>query len=475
MKKIFALFWILIMFFSTNVHSQIVVDFEGLSQNYGLYGTNYAGITWNAEKVIGNIYSALGVPPYDQLKADYGSDYSVAHSGSNYVANIYGANNLSFTFDNRVNFNGAWFADTHGSDSTTKIRLHDDLGHYSNWLTLGSTPKYLETNFTGSKTIYIERTATNKISWNGNTPTYSNWYSMDDVTYAEKPKQYAVLTGKKAWADDVEKWLKKVGWNGNNIINKGGEAFSDSWINDLKVKAGDEFLFYYAGHGAVGSNPENLGEHNVVNGSETYTLEDTNGNKYKYLWAGDEALVYDVGNFVKDDALTTLFANDKWKDVNKTFIIDSCFSGGFMFGGDGDLDSLKNVRLIASSEENEYTPIVNLINYTYLTYGILEDGIGDKEADYNHDGLITFDEIERYIKSKGPRDYKDAYIFDSKFDYNSLISGTQSPLYYSNIPLNLDVNEFGFYNASSVPEPATMLLLGLGLAGLAVVKRKFNN
>ena len=39
--------------------------------------------------------------------------------------------------------------------------------------------------------------------------------------------------------------------------------------------------------------------------------------------------------------------------------------------------------------------------------------------------------------------------------------------------LNPPLNSFQIYGTSSVPEPATMLLLGLGLMGVAGVRRKF--
>ena len=80
-------------------------------------------------------------------------------------------------------------------------------------------------------------------------------------------------------------------------------------------------------------------------------------------------------------------SGDPWSQIQKTFILDACFSGGFWNGNDsdgtGDLKSLPLTRLIASSSEDQLTwaPFIALgTPYSLLTDRYLEDGLMDKEA-----------------------------------------------------------------------------------------------
>ena len=60
--------------------------------------------------------------------------------------------------------------------------------------------------------------------------------------------------------------------------------------------------------------------------------------------------------FFIDDDLVEMFSDPKWTNVNKVFMIEGCFSGGFWGGGDeGDLEKLSKTVLLASSQENQYS------------------------------------------------------------------------------------------------------------------------
>ena len=184
----------------------------------------------------------------------------------------------------------------------------------------------------------------------------SYWDSKDfitdvDVTGSPTPRgRYAVLIGLDNGIKDMKRYLLSSGWKAENIFSYPSEeypTFERSWINDVNAKAGDDFLFYYSGHGgtdAKGYDGEThkSGSFKVSSSSETYTFN----------YSGDEYLVLPNLNLT-DDTLTGLFKGNSasgvpWNDIHKTFIIDSCFSGGFWGGddndGEGDLESLPLTR-----------------------------------------------------------------------------------------------------------------------------------
>jgi len=146
-----------------------IVTFDDIST--GQIPSGYAGLTWGTS----TIDSYNGNTGYWSVNS---GSYAIPHSGSQFVFNTWGPNNLSFSFSSPTLFNGAWFA-TAGSDpnnQATQVRLSDNLGNVTGWLPLQSAPQFLTANFSGSTTIYVERQGAANDS-NG------AWYTMDDVTY----------------------------------------------------------------------------------------------------------------------------------------------------------------------------------------------------------------------------------------------------------------------------------------------------
>lgn len=159
-----------------SVHAE-VINFDDLSTNHAVSGTNYAGLTWGGSSVD----SFPGETGYWVTRGvDYPS-YAIPHSGSNYLVNAWGPNNLWFAFSSPATFDGAWFAYATGAGSgaADKVRFKDDnTGTYSDWLTLNATPQFLSANFTNSTKIYVEREGGSTGVWEK-----ARWYTMDDVKY----------------------------------------------------------------------------------------------------------------------------------------------------------------------------------------------------------------------------------------------------------------------------------------------------
>jgi len=152
-----------------------VINFDDLPA--GPVPAGYQGLTWGTstdDAVPGNV-------GYFQVSNN--ASYAVAHSGANYVFDAYGPNDLSFSFAAPVDFVGAWFARAQAlSDyQAEQVRVHDDLGHVSSWLDLTVAPQFLNADFSGSTTIFVERRGGAGVS----APELGNgrWYSMDDITY----------------------------------------------------------------------------------------------------------------------------------------------------------------------------------------------------------------------------------------------------------------------------------------------------
>ena len=166
-----------------------IINFDDLTPNPAGIPANYAGLTW----VTSTDDSVPGETGFFSANAD--TNYSTPHSSPNYVVNSFGPNNLSFSFPLPVDFNGAWFAEAFGAIEdyrATQVRFRDDQGNTSAWLDILSTPQFLQANFNGATTIYVERQGGAGTSY----PILGNgrWYTMDDVTYnASVPEPSTLL------------------------------------------------------------------------------------------------------------------------------------------------------------------------------------------------------------------------------------------------------------------------------------------
>ena len=265
--------------------------------------------------------------------------------------------------------------------------------------------------------------------------TPSTWTCIE----GPPPVQHiAVLTGMGNMVNKVERWLRATGWEVKAYPDMG---FNETWITTINIKPKDEFIFYYAGHGITGGNHGEIAERN---GSNYFTIYRHDGSEEQIQWADDEGLKYENGDILWDDQLTNLFRGSKWDDVKKMFILDACFSGGFLFGGDGDLDDLPNARLIASSREDQLAQMlfIGQIPSSSILTGVLRDGIHDNLADTNGDGVISFAELQEWVDANGPWPFQGAYVLDYNIDPNALYNGTQTPFYHSNIQYDY-INAFG--------------------------------
>ncbi len=155
----------------------IVINFDDLTPDTLNGGTDitglYSGLTWGAS----SDETSTGGEGFWTVNDD--SSFATAHSGSNFVYNAFGPNNLSFSFDAPVFFNGAWFALAHGAYTefqATQVRLRDDLGNLSSWLSLSEAPVFLNANFASATTIWVERLGSD-FEFPGRV------FTMDDVTY----------------------------------------------------------------------------------------------------------------------------------------------------------------------------------------------------------------------------------------------------------------------------------------------------
>ena|GEM_PF-3791361 len=187
-----------------------------------------------------------------------------------------------------------------------------------------------------------------------------------------------------------------------------------------KLKPGDTLVFFFSGHGST-----------VKDNDKDEQLPDAKTED-------DEVMVGKNNTFVTDDQLAEKLKEIAVDSVTTMVILDSCASGG-MWGGKGDLNTVKNIYLLASIDE--VTLRCGLFDFTK----VLSEGLkGD--ADSNNDGKITMEEIFKYIDDKHEQGEKPIL-------FKSVDEKHERPI-------------------AIVPEPSTLLLIGSGLAGIFVFGRK---
>ncbi|MBX9653866.1 hypothetical protein K2Y11_09655 [bacterium] len=211
------------------------------------------------------------------------------------------------------------------------------------------------------------------------------------------------------------------------------------------VHPGDTFVFYISTHGSFGNFPEAPSETQL-----TRDVPASNGATGTFTSSAQTELYLgpDAGDLMTARAFSDLFDNSLWDDVNKLFIMDTCYSAGFWQDIDGShkyLAELHHSSILAAATEatvardNTFaTPVANA--FTSIA------------------GDITFDALAEKIKANyqvqiGTTGWLKPFPIDN-IDGPPTI--TEQPQMYSAATADFNM---GLLGTTAVPEPPTLTLL----------------
>lgn len=216
-------------------------------------------------------------------------------------------------------------------------------------------------------------------------------YDIPSLAGTGKPYRiYNALLSAKNWKKDHIKLLINETATKENILD------SLIWLQN-SADANDIVYFYYTGHGF--EKPDDDG--------------DEKDGKDEAICPHDANISADVGyvNFITDDQLDNYF--DQIYSKGMFLVFDTCVSGGMI----PDLSDTNRVIFTSSKEHRISVPILPF----FLTYAlnpfinksddyevyvsnlveILDHiGVSNITADKNKDGLITAEEISRFVKRR---------------------------------------------------------------------------
>jgi uncharacterized caspase-like protein len=186
--------------------------------------------------------------------------------------------------------------------------------------------------------------------------------TINDLNYCDDDAQefYNALLG-YGWLPSHVKLLIDEKATKQNIMD------AIVWMEG-KEGASDEVVFFYSGHGTTSN----------------YDVDDDGEKK-------DECIVpweCDTAYFIWDGNLKQSFEGFESKRI--MFYFDSCFSGGMTdLAGDGRL-------ILMASKENQLSIESSALQNGQFTYYFVDQGMVSKQADVNHDALVTFEEAFDY-------------------------------------------------------------------------------
>lgn len=150
--------------------------------------------------------------------------------------------------------------------------------------------------------------------------------------------------------------------NNEEILAGAINALVDPSLPD-HLKPGDTLVLYVGTHGGVGicgDEPLNLIDFPYCDGtisgpypSPGCMLECEGPLAYS---TGQESLLLSECEAIDETDLLLLFNGPEWDEINKMFLLDACWAGGFWPHGNGQvgLSSLPRCGVIASAPENHY-------------------------------------------------------------------------------------------------------------------------
>jgi len=223
-------------------------------------------------------------------------------------------------------------------------------------------------------------------------------------------------------------------------------------INSIRaaVAPGDSFVFYIACHGGY----DTIGDELPV--LSEYKDEIQRGDER----LGLSTILWNKSQNISDDDFSALFLDSKWQDVNKLFIIDCCFSGGFFgktdLGDTGDLAGVSKTALIASASEGKfsYSTLDEDMNLAFHNLGTAFVNVLTNLKDQDR---ITYQELFDGIQNEGKQfQGLDGYIND--LDDLKSLWGVEMPMSFG--PTGTFSQDFEL--TLGIPEPTMLALLTVG-------------
>ena len=272
---------------------------------------------------------------------------------------------------------------------------------------------------------------------------------------------------------------------GNNPSNKESIGDLTETLAD-QINPNDRFVFYFGGHGTTAGQSDG-GEAPVDDVKKGDPIDGNMSDEFLQVSGASIALREDR-DFISDDEFRLLFADDRWSSIDKTFILDACYTGGFI--GDptspewadekqGDLNKLNDFRLFAAAPENELTKSVNQFlqplvgDHGYYSLGVMRylDGIEEAGDDLSWSGLNDFLNND-WVKFLLPYDNSSSLVREwlpDEIETTFNIEEDWHPFYYSNTSFGDVIDNI---QNPVVPEPSSFILFCLGVLGLGRARAK---